>query len=310
VLRGELSVGDLAAFVLYLTAFFAPIQQMVQLYTVYQQGSAAVVKLRELLAEEPTVVESPDARELPPIDGEIVLERVGFSYDPGTPVLREVDLRVRPGETFALVGSTGSGKSTIAKLVARFYDPDVGVVRIDGHDLREVKLESLRRQLGVVPQEPFLFAGSLRDNVAFARSGATDEDVLAACDAVGIGELVARMPYGIQTLVHERGVTLSAGERQLLALARAFLAEPRVLVLDEATSNLDLRSEALIEHALDVVLQGRTALIIAHRLATARRADRIATVHEGRVIEIGTHEELVARGGRYADMFAAWSAHY
>ncbi len=310
VLRGELTVGDLAAFALYLTAFFAPIQQLVQLYTVYQQGTAAVVKLRELLAEGPTVGERTAAHPLPSIEGEIALENVTFSYQPGTPVLRDVDLRVRPGETFALVGATGSGTSTIAKLVARFYDPDSGVVRIDGQDLREVTFESLRTQLGIVPQEPFLFAGSLRDNVAFARPAATDDEVLAACDAVGIRELVDRLPYGIHTPVHERGVTLSAGERQLLALARAFVAEPRVLVLDEATSNLDLRTEALIEHALDVVLEGRTALIIAHRLATARRADRIATVHDGQIVEIGTHEDLVAQGGRYAEMFATWARHY
>ena len=310
VLQGQLTVGDLAAFILYLTAFFAPIQQLVQLYTIYQQGTAAVVKLRELLAEEPSVAETVGAGVLPTIQGEIALENVWFSYQPGTPVLREIDLRIHPGETFALVGATGSGKSTIAKLVARFYDPDSGAVRIDGRDLREVTFESLRTQLGVVPQEAFLFAGSLRDNVAFARPDASDEEVVSACQAVGIQDLVARLPHGIHTLVHERGVTLSAGERQLLALARAFLAEPRVLVLDEATSNLDLRSEALIEHALDVVLEGRTALIIAHRLATARRADRIATVHDGEIVEVGTHEELVAKGGRYAEMFATWSAHY
>lgn len=309
VLRGELTVGDLAAFILYLTAFFAPIQQLVQLYTVYQQGAAAVVKLRGLLSEEPAVREKEDAEDLPRVQGEIRLDDVTFSYQSGRPVLHDVSLHVRPGETLALVGATGSGKSTIAKLVARFYDPDAGTVRIDGHDLRDVTFDSLRQQLGVVPQEPFLFAGSLRDNVAFARPGASDDEVLAACEAVGIRELVDGLPGGLQTLVHERGVTLSAGERQLLALARAFLAEPRVLVLDEATSNLDLRSEASIEHALDVVLEGRTALIIAHRLATARRADRIATVHDGRIVEMGTHEELLARRGPYAEMFATWSAH-
>ena len=309
VLRRELTIGELAAFVLYLTAFFAPIQQLVQLYNAYQQGQASLRKLRDLLSTAPTVAEAPDAVELPPVSGEIRLEHVTFGYDPARPVLRDVDLTIAAGETFAFVGATGAGKSTIAKLVSRFYDPDAGRVLLDGHDLRTVTFESLRRQVGTVPQEPFLFAGSLRDNVAFARPDATDDEVLDACRAVGIDDLVERLPLGLDTPVQERGVALSSGERQLLALARAFLARPRVLVLDEATSNLDLRSEAKIERALDVLLEGRTAIVIAHRLATAMRADRLAVVDAGRIVEIGSHDELVADGGRYAAMFATWQRH-
>ncbi|HAC81669.1 MAG TPA: ABC transporter ATP-binding protein [Deltaproteobacteria bacterium] len=308
VLQGELTVGDLAAFILYLTAFFSPIQQLVQLYSVYQQGGAAVVKLREFLAVAPEVRQKSEAYELPPIHGAIELENLDFSYAKDQQVLENLNLQIRPGETFALVGSTGSGKSTIAKLVSRFYEPDRGSVRIDGHDLRDITFRSLRSQVGVIPQEPFLFASSVRDNVAFARPDATDDEVLDACRAVGVVEQVQKLPEGIHTMVHERGVTLSAGERQLLALARAFLAEPRLLVLDEATSNLDLRSEARIEQALDILLEGRTAIIIAHRMATAQRADRIGVVDDGRIVEIGTHEELIFQKGRYAAMFETWAA--
>jgi ATP-binding cassette subfamily B protein len=310
VLSGSLTIGELTAFMLYLTSFFAPIQQLVQLYNTYQQGQAAVVKLRDLLGTEPSVPEAPDAVALPPLAGEIAFDDVSFAYTAATPpVLHGIDLRIAAGETFALVGETGAGKSTIAKLVARFYDPTTGTVRIDGYDLHTVTLHSLRSQLGVVPQEPFLFHGTLRDNVAFARPGASDGEVLDACRAVGLDDLVERLPAGIDSVVHERGSSLSSGERQLLALARTFLARPRVLVLDEATSNLDLRSEAQIERALDAVLEGRTAIIIAHRLATAMRADRIAVVHDGAIVELGSHDELVALGGRYAAMYDTWVRH-
>jgi ATP-binding cassette subfamily B protein len=309
VLSGDLKVGTLSAFILYVGAFFAPIQQLVQLYSSYQAGQASINKLRELLATEPEVVERPDAYDLPPIKGEIVLDHVTFGYDNGPPVLRDVSLRVPPGESLAVVGTTGAGKSTVAKLISRFYDPTEGTVTLDGHDLRDLTITSMRTQLGVVPQEPFLFHGTIRDNVAFSNPDASDEEVLEACRAVGIDDAVDRLPGGIHALVHERGSSLSAGERQLLALARAFLAKPRVLVLDEATSNLDLRSEAKIEHALDTLLEGRSAVIIAHRLATAMRCDRIAVVEAGQVVEHGTHAELVALGGRYAEMYATWLAH-
>ncbi len=239
--------------------------------------------------------------------GEIVFDDVSFGYLPDVPVLSHVDLRIAPGETVACVGPTGAGKSTMAKLVTRFYDPTAGRVRIDGYDLRDVTLDSLRRQIGVVPQEPFLFVGTLRDNIAFGRPDATDEQVWAAIDQVGLRDLVERTPEGLDTLLHERGQSVSSGERQLLALARAFLAEPRVVVLDEATSNLDLHSELRVEAALDVLLEGRTAILVAHRLSTAMRADRIVVVDDHRIVESGTHDELVAAGGAYAAMYATWA---
>jgi ATP-binding cassette subfamily B protein len=310
VLDDRLSIGELTAFLLYLSSFFAPIQQLVQLYTTYQQGQAAVTKLRDLLLTEPSVPEVAGAVSLPPVEGEIRLEGVTFRYDPDRPdVLHDVDLTIAAGETFALVGPTGAGKSTIAKLVARFYDPTAGRVLLDGHDLRVVSIESLRRQLGVVPQEPFLFNDTVRANLTFADPDATDEQIEAAVRLVGLDELVDRLPEGLDTLVHERGSSLSSGERQLLALGRAFLAHPRVLVLDEATSNLDLRSESRVERALDALLEGRTAIVIAHRIATAMRADRIAVVDGGGIVELGSHAELIAREGRYAAMYATWMAH-
>ncbi|MET0919812.1 MAG: ABC transporter ATP-binding protein [Acidimicrobiia bacterium] len=306
---GTLSVGELVAFIFYLNSFFQPIQQLVQTYNLYQQGRAAIVKLDELLCTVPTVLESPDARPLPAIDGDIELVDVTFGYDPANPVLSHVDLHIHAGETMSFVGATGAGKSTIAKLVTRFYDPTEGQVLIDGIDLRDVQLESLRRQLGVVPQEPFLFAGTMRDNILFARPSATPEEVDEAVARVGLDELMERLPEGLDTFVHERGVSLASGERQLLALARAFLAHPRVLVLDEATSNLDLKSETLVERGLDAVLEGRTAIVVAHRLSTAMRADRIAVVDAGVIVELGSHKELIDLGGRYAEMYEAWVAH-
>ena len=309
VVEHQLSIGALVAFFLYLNRFFAPIQLLVQQYNTFQQGQAAVVKLRSLFSVDPSTPETADASELPPIEGEIVFDQVTFGYDPATPVVRDIDLRIAAGETVAFVGQTGAGKSTLAKLVTRFYDPTEGRVLIDGHDIRDVTLGSLRRQLGVVPQEPFLFAGSLRYNIAFACPDATDGQVWEAVRAVGLADVVERMPDGLDTVVHERGQSLSSGERQLIALARAFMARPRVLVLDEATSNLDLLSETKIEAALDVLLARRTAVLIAHRLTTAMKADRIVVVDDGRIAEVGSHDELVASGGRYAAMYATWTSH-
>ncbi len=306
VAHGTLSVGALFAFFLYLNRFFQPIQLLVQQYNTYQQGQASVNKLRDLCDTEPEVREAVDAIELPPIEGRIAFEHVSFGYIPDRLVIEDVDLVVEPGQTVAFVGPTGAGKSTLAKLVTRFYDPSDGRVTIDGHDLRDVTMRSLRSQLGVVPQEPFLFAGTIGDNIAFARPDASDEELDEAVARVGLTDVIDQMPQGLDTIVHERGQTLSSGERQLIALARAFLAHPRVLVLDEATSNLDLQSETKIEMALDVLLENRTAILIAHRLSTAMRADRIAVVDEGRIIEVGSHDELVAMGGRYAEMYETW----
>ena len=306
VLDGQLSIGAYGAFLLYLVRLFAPIQQLAQLYNTYQQGNAATTKLRELFATFPSVREKPDATELPPIEGRITLQDVTFGYSPDALVLEHVDLSIAEGETFALVGPTGAGKSTIAKLLTRFYDPLEGRILVDGYDIGDVTLHSLRRQLGIVPQESFLFAGSIGDNIQFARPEATREDVLAACEAVGILELIESLPDGLDTPCHERGVTLSSGERQLIALAARSSPPPACSILDEATSSLDLATESLVERALDVLLEGRTAILIAHRLNTAMRADRIAVVEEGGLVEVGSHAELIAMDGRYAAMFHAW----
>ncbi|MEV6300043.1 ABC transporter ATP-binding protein [Actinoplanes sp. NPDC051861] len=308
VLRGTLTIGELTAFVLYLNAFFQPVQQLVQLYTNYQQARAALGKLRGLLATRPGVRERPGAITLPPASGAIELQRTFFAYDKERLILKDVSLEISPGETIACVGPTGAGKSTLAKLVARLYDPDSGRVLIDGHDLRDVTLDSLHRQIGVVPQEPFLFAGTLRDNIAFARPDATDDEVWKAVDAVGLRDLVERSPAGLHATLHERGQSVSSGERQLIALARVFVAEPRVVVLDEATSSLDLRSELRVEAAVQRLLEGRTAILVAHRLSTARRADRVIVVDDGTIVESGSHHELIALNGRYATMYATWES--
>jgi len=307
VLNGDLSIGELTAFILFLTSFFAPIQSLVQLYNQYQQGNASIAKLRELLSTVPSVSEKDEASKMPKISGHVELNSVNFSYEAGKPVLKDVSLVIEPGEVVALVGSTGAGKSTIAKLISRFYDPNDGQILIDGYDLRNVQLESLRKQVAVVPQEPFLFNGSMKDNIIFARPDSDIEAIEKACAAVGLTDLISRLPDGINSAIHERGASLSAGERQLLALARAFLCQPRLLILDEATSNLDLLSESSIEKALDNLLEGRTSIIVAHRIATAMRADRIAVVESGSIFEIGTHEELVQVNGKYATMYKTWA---
>jgi ATP-binding cassette subfamily B protein len=304
---GTLSTGQLIAFLLYLNLLFSPIQQLSQVFDTYQQAKASVAQIGELLATEPSVPEAASPVDPGRLRGAIRFEGVHFRYASGpTDALAGVDLQIAPGESVALVGETGAGKSTVLKLVARFYDPTEGRVTVDGHDLADLDLGAFRRQLGYVPQEAFLFSGTVRDNIAYGRPEATDAEVEEAARAVGAHPFVAALPGGYLHPVTERGRSLSSGQRQLIALARARLVDPAILLLDEATSTLDLASEARVVSAMGVVAEGRTSVLIAHRLQTARGADRVIVIDDGRVAEEGTHDELLARGGRYASMWRAF----
>jgi len=302
------TVGTLTAFILYLNLLINPIQQISQLFNLIQQSGAALFKLYSLLDTETTVPERLASVDLPS-GGDVVLDHVSFSYHPGESdeVLTDVSLVIGHGERLALVGPTGAGKSTVAKLIARLYDPTAGSVRYGGVDLRDATLASLRERIAVVPQEGFLFHGSIADNVRLGREGASDEEVRAALALVGAAERFERLEAGLETEVRERGSRLSAGERQLLSLARAAVADPELLILDEATSNLDPGTEADVERAMTALMAGRTVVVIAHRLSTAERADRVALVDGGRLLEVGTHLELLATPGHYAVLYASWN---
>jgi ATP-binding cassette subfamily B protein len=303
---GLLTVGTVAFFVLTLSNLFEPVQQLSQLFNTVQAAGAGLHKIYELLDEPVDVAERAGALELPD-HGDVAIESVGFAYAGGTPVLHDVSLRIAAGSRLALVGPTGAGKSTLAKLVARLYDPTSGRVLFGGVDLRDATLASLRQRVVVIPQEGFLFNGTIRDNVRLARAGATDAEVDDALRAIGAYDRFAALPDGLDTEVRERGSHLSAGEKQLVSMGRTALADPAVLVLDEATSSLDPGTEALVEAAVDRLTQGRTVVVIAHRLSTAERADRVGVVQDGRLVELGSHDELVAAGGPYAALYAQWA---
>src|SRR5438093_5071539 len=293
---------------LYVQNFFDPVQQLSQLYNTFLSATAALDKIMDVLDEEPQVLDAPGAVALPEVQGNVRFEDVRFSYGTGPEVLHGLNLDVAAGTTVALVGHTGAGKSTIAKLLARFYDPVAGRITFDGHDLRDVTQESLRRQLGIVPQEGLLFAGTVTENIAFGRPDASQEDVVAAAHAVGAHEFVTRLENGYETELQERGSRLSLGQRQLIAFARALLADPRILILDEATSSVDIGTERKIEQALRLLLAGRTAFIIAHRLSTIRDADLIVVLEHGEVVEQGSHDELLQKRGLYTSLYGDWAA--
>jgi ABC-type multidrug transport system fused ATPase/permease subunit len=296
--QSTLEIGTLIAAVGLLALVFQPLQELSELYGQVQSASAAMDKISSVLDAEIDVADKPGARPIGRIDGRLELDRVTFAYG-DRPVLHELEIAVPPGGCIALVGETGGGKSTTAKLIARFYDPDEGAVRVDGTDLRDVELVGYRRQLGVVLQDPFLFSGTIADNIRFAKPDASDEEVRATAAAVGVDRVAARLEHGLDHVVREGGAGLSAGERQLISIARALLADPRILILDEATSNIDRPTEIVIERAFDTLLAGRTSIIIAHRLATVRRADEILVIEHGRIVQRGTERELMAQAGPF-----------
>jgi ATP-binding cassette subfamily B multidrug efflux pump len=304
VTQGEVTLGVMVAFLAYVTRFFQPIQEMSRLYTTMQSAMAGGEQVLKLLDTEPDLADAPEAAEMPAIEGRVELDQVSFAYREDTPqVLHDVNLVIEPGQTVALVGPTGAGKTSIGNLVARFYEVSAGVVLVDGIDVRQVSQRSLRRQTGLVPQDPFLFSGTIADNIRFGRQKASEAEMIAAARMANVHPFVMDLPDGYQTEILEGGVNLSLGQRQLICIARAVLADPRILILDEATANVDTVTERLIQAALDKLLTGRTAIVIAHRLSTIRRADLICVVNEGRIVERGRHETLLAQGGLYRELY-------
>jgi len=302
--RGQVEWGVLIAFALWVQRFFEPIRQLTMQYSQLQRAMAAGVRIFELLDIQPEVEDAPGAPEMPTIRGEIRFEGVSFHYVPGVEVLQDIDLHIRPGETVALVGATGAGKSTLVSLILRFADVTRGRITVDGHDIRAVQRQSLVRQMSVVLQEPYLFSGTIRENIRYAQVTASDADVVAAAKAVGAHDFIMALPQGYDTPLAERGVNLSVGQRQLISFARAIVGDPRILILDEATASIDTHTELLIQQALKRLLEGRTSIVIAHRLSTIRHADKIVVLDHGHVVEIGRHADLLARRGVYAQLYA------
>jgi ATP-binding cassette subfamily B multidrug efflux pump len=303
VARGASTIGVVVAFLGYVSRFFDPIRELSQLYTTLQSATAGGGRVLELLDTPPNVMDGPGASEFPAIEGRIELQDVSFAYEQGEEVLHHVSLAIEPGETVALVGPTGAGKTSIANLVGRFYEVTDGAVLIDGRDVRDATAESLHRQMGLVPQDPFLFPGSIADNVRFGRPDAGESEVIAATESANADEFIRNLPESYETRILEGGVNLSVGQRQLVCIARALLVDPRILILDEATSSVDTVTETLIQEALERLLRGRTAIVIAHRLSTVRNADRIYVIDDGQIVEQGSHEELLAQGGLYRDLY-------
>jgi ABC-type multidrug transport system fused ATPase/permease subunit len=303
VLNGQLDLEVLVLFIFSMVRFFQPIRELVMQYTQLQRAMAGGVRAFEVLDTEPEIVDAPDAIELEDIRGQVTFENVDFDYVEGVPVLRDINLDVQPGETIALVGSTGAGKTTLTALILRFYEITGGRILIDGVDLQKINRASLTRRTGVVLQDPFLFSGTVKDNILYGRLDASEDEVIEAAKAVGAHDFIMRLEDGYETGLHERGQNLSVGQRQLISFARAVLAKPRILILDEATANVDTRTEVVIQQALRELLRDRTSFVIAHRLSTIREATRIVVMDQGRMAEMGSHEELLARGGIYANLY-------